>query len=122
MKKHPLEPFWRITADEANAMLDDDASRIQLVHLQDEHDPNGKYIRGAICVPFAWVTERLADLDADRPILMVCAVGTRSAFAAEVACSLGKSEVYNLEGGIAAWQKAGFPAESKADLQDDTGS
>jgi rhodanese-related sulfurtransferase len=113
LKKHPLEPFCRITVEEARAMLEADCEgQIQLVHLQGDHDPDGMRIPGSVCVPFAWVTEKVTQLDAQRPIIFVCAVGTRSAFAAEVACSLAKNEVYNLEGGIAAWQEAGYPVET----------
>jgi rhodanese-related sulfurtransferase len=109
MKKHPLEPFWRIAASEAKTMLDNDTGgRIQLVHLTGDHAPEEACIEGSVWVPFAWVMERIADLDDERPIIFVCAVGTRSAFAAEVACSLGKTEVYNLEGGLSAWMREGY--------------
>jgi len=44
-------------------------------------------------------------------ILFVCAVGQRSAIAAELAAALGFQRLYNLEGGLTAWAKQGLPLE-----------
>lgn len=42
-------------------------------------------------------------------ILFVCAKGMRSVTAAKLAERLGFSKVFSLEGGTAAWSRAGFP-------------
>ncbi len=112
MKKHYDEPFCRLTPAELREMLEEPGSNgLQLVHLGNPSGPEGPCIPGSIRIPWAWVAQRLAELEADRPIILVCAVGARSAFAAEMACSLGKEDVYHLEGGIAAWVKEGYPVE-----------
>jgi len=43
------------------------------------------------------------------PILFICARGVRSLQAAKLAERLGYTQVYNLDGGTAAWSKAGLP-------------
>ena len=43
--------------------------------------------------------------------LFVCAVGNRSAIAAEMAVALGTKDVVNFRGGTDAWRKAGLPLE-----------
>lgn len=47
----------------------------------------------------------------DRPVYVDCAVGGRSASAAARLVSMGFAEVYNLDGGIVAWKRAGLPVE-----------
>lgn len=55
--------------------------------------------------------ERLYKTDRSKPVYVYCAVGGRSAEAAEILIANGYTEVFNLDGGIVAWQKAGFPVE-----------
>jgi rhodanese-related sulfurtransferase len=42
-------------------------------------------------------------------VLFVCAEGIRSAVACEVAAAIGRTQLYNLEGGTRAWLKYGYP-------------
>ncbi|MCZ7538689.1 MAG: rhodanese-like domain-containing protein [Anaerolineae bacterium] len=42
---------------------------------------------------------------------MICNSGNRSRVAAEALIRLGYSQVYNVDGGIQAWRKAGLPVE-----------
>ncbi|MCI0747962.1 MAG: rhodanese-like domain-containing protein [Verrucomicrobia subdivision 3 bacterium] len=55
--------------------------------------------------------KRVAGLDKSKTYLVNCAVGGRSAKASEKLASLQLTNVYNLEGGIKAWEKAGKPVE-----------
>ena len=47
--------------------------------------------------------------DPNRPVLVYCAVGGRSYMAGQYLYRSGVKEVYNIQGGIAAWKKAGLP-------------
>ena len=49
-------------------------------------------------------------LDISKPVYIYCLVGGRSAAAAKWLTTKGY-KVYNMDGGIAAWKKAGKPAE-----------
>jgi rhodanese-related sulfurtransferase len=64
------------------------------------------HIPGAINVPLEQVEARAADIG-EGPVLMICEVGTRAAIAAGWMKS-GQA-VSVLEGGTAAWRKAGLP-------------
>jgi rhodanese-related sulfurtransferase len=48
-------------------------------------------------------------LDKNKPVFIYCAVGGRSASAVNLFASKGFKTVYNLEGGISAWQTNGLP-------------
>lgn len=50
-------------------------------------------------------------LDPETPVYVYCRSGGRSGNAANIMKGLGFKEVYNLEGGIGAWQRAGKPVE-----------
>ena len=54
---------------------------------------------------------RAAGLAKDKaaPIIVVCQTGQRSGKAQAALKEAGYSEIYALEGGIAAWQQAGLP-------------
>lgn len=54
---------------------------------------------------------RVQLLDKEKPVLLYCAVGSRSARAAEVMSNMGFKSVTNLSGGIQAWGSAGMPIE-----------
>ncbi len=69
-------------------------------------------IAGAVSMP-------LATLDADRVparpgqrVVFQCEIGAASAKAARQAMEAGRSDVYNLAGGISSWKQAGLPVES----------
>lgn len=55
--------------------------------------------------------ESLDKLDKDQTYLVYCAAGKRSNQAMMLMQSKGFKTVYDLDGGIRAWQKAGYPVE-----------
>jgi rhodanese-related sulfurtransferase len=55
---------------------------------------------------------KVADFDKSKPVLVNCHAGSRGAIAAAELAKLGFKTVCNLEGGLAAWEKAGNKPES----------
>jgi rhodanese-related sulfurtransferase len=55
--------------------------------------------------------KKASGLDKSKTWLVHCAAGRRSASAADKLTGLRFTNVYNLEGGFTAWQKAGKPVE-----------
>jgi rhodanese-related sulfurtransferase len=72
-------------------------------------------IPGSQGLPLAELAKRWESLPKDKPIICQCESGSRSQQAAEFLAEKGL-EVYNLAGGISAWQAAGLPVK-KGDLQ-----
>jgi len=58
---------------------------------------------GARLVPLGELDTRLAELPTDRPIVVYCKSGTRSARAAALLTERGFAPVSNLDGGLEAW-------------------
>lgn len=55
----------------------------------------------------------IAGLDPNQTYLVHCAVGGRSTQALPALKKLSLPSLYHLDGGIKAWEKAGFPVEKK---------
>jgi adenylyltransferase/sulfurtransferase len=60
-------------------------------------------IDGSKLIPLGEITERLDELERERPIVVHCHSGMRSAQAVRLLQQRGFTKVYNLEGGIDAW-------------------
>lgn len=57
---------------------------------------------------------KAAQFDKKKPILVNCHVGSRGAIAAAELARLGFKSIFNLEGGVDAWEKAGNHPETTA--------
>lgn len=69
------------------------------------------HIGGALLVPLDALERRLPKLAGyvDRDVVVACRAGARSATAAAILRRAGFARVFNLEGGMLAWQAAGLP-------------
>ena len=64
-------------------------------------------------IPLAELAGRVGEIAKfkERPVLLSCQSGARSAGAARALGKAGFTQVYQLKGGIAAWREAGLPIE-----------
>ena len=46
-----------------------------------------------------------------KDIVFYCAAGVRSALACEMAAAMGRTRLFNVEGGIVAWEDSNLPLE-----------
>ncbi len=81
------------------------------VREQDEWDEG--HIPGAIHVPRGYLESRIeaAVADHSRPVVLYCASGIRSAFAADTLAALGYERPVSLAGGFSDWKRNGFPVD-----------
>jgi rhodanese-related sulfurtransferase/rubrerythrin len=79
---------------------------------EEAHIPGGKLL------PLPELANSYKTLDPEKPTIVHCAVGGRSRVAAQMLSGFGFKEVYNLAGGIKAYQgqKAAGPQELNLDL------
>ena len=82
------------------------------VYLLDVRTP-GEYqqmrLADAHLIPIDQVTRRIDEIPKNRPVIIYCAVGSRSAQVFNFLARKGYQEVYNLDGGIYAWAQRGLP-------------
>jgi len=84
-----------------------------IVDVREDSEWNEQHIPGAIHIPLAQLNGRISELKQykDTPVITQCKAGGRSAKALEVLKSVGFTKVYNMDGGIMAWDKAGLKTE-----------
>lgn len=63
------------------------------------------YIEGATLIPLDELADRWEEIEEYDKVLVYCRSGNRSAAASEILLDVGFKEVYNLLGGIRAWDE-----------------
>jgi len=85
------------------------AGDIDVVDVREEREWATGHVPGARLVPLGQLKANpRASLPRDK-VLLVCQKGGRSMSAAKIAEEVGFSEIYSLDGGTSAWDKAGLP-------------
>ncbi|MEO7272445.1 MAG: MBL fold metallo-hydrolase [Vicinamibacterales bacterium] len=82
------------------------------IDVRGPREREAKRIAGSLALPLNHLTEHLAEVPSDRPLLVYCAGGYRSSIAASLLQSRGFRQVSEIAGGIAAWEAATLPVES----------
>ncbi|CAO3407464.1 molybdopterin-synthase adenylyltransferase MoeB [Azospirillum largimobile] len=99
-----------VTAADALALQRDGALLVDV--REDEETATGSPA-GALRLPRGFLELRIEEKAPDpaRPLLLMCAGGTRSLFAAEDLLRLGYADVRSVAGGFSGWKAAGLPVE-----------
>jgi hydroxyacylglutathione hydrolase len=106
-----LETMAQITVDELHAALAA-GKELPILDVRAEGEFTAGRIAGATNVPLPQLEERIASaLDPSRPMAVICGGGYRSAAAVSLLQRHGFAELYDVVGGIAAWEKAGYAVE-----------
>jgi adenylyltransferase/sulfurtransferase len=97
-----------VDADEARRLFENGA---QLIDVREPWEWAISHIPGATLIPMGEVPSRLSEIDPNRPVLVHCAVGARSAKIVEALRQAGYAQALNLAGGIVEWTNRQFPTE-----------
>jgi len=111
-------PDLTATTERVSAPLAADrlaAGEALAVDVRTPNEVQEKRIEGSISVPLNHLTERLAELPKDRPLLVYCAGGYRSSIAASLLQANGFDQVTEMAGGFTAWETANLPARGGPD-------
>ncbi len=82
--------------------------QLLVVDVREQDEWAAGHIAEAVHIPLMQVPQRVDDIPSDRPVLVVCRVGARSAQAAGFLQAQGR-DVVNLTGGMLAWEASGRP-------------
>lgn len=86
----------------------------QLIDVRRPGEYQAGHVPGAINAQLAQLEANLAQFDAQRPTIVVCASGFRSSVATSILAQHGFATLYNVTGGTNAWISAGYPTEPLA--------
>lgn len=100
-----------VTPSDAHVRLTDPDSSpaCLLVDVREPDEVLALRAEGIVAMPLSTFMLRHAELPKDRPLLVICESGGRSAQAAAYLIANGWSDVTNVVGGTLSWERAGLP-------------
>ena len=103
--------YTEIGVDDFQAMLLEKDFVLMNVHIPFEGDIPGT----DLSIPFDEVTQNLDLLPAnkDAKIVLYCRSDRMSEIASKALVKVGYTNIWNLDGGMVDWERAGFPIEGK---------
>ena len=107
----PGRPFKNIDVGRFDQLLQSKTNVVLDVRTRGEYEEG--HLPGAVLIDFTEdnFDAEVAKLDKSKTYLVHCAVGGRSARACKKMEKAGFTNLYNLQGGLTAWEKAGKPLE-----------
>lgn len=86
-------------------------NHVQFIDVRNLTEYEEKRIPNALHIPLGYLPRHLDKISRTQPVVVHCATGIRSQIAASFLQKHGFTNVYNLEGGVEAWQASGLPIE-----------
>jgi rhodanese-related sulfurtransferase len=83
-----------------------------LIDVRELHEFVEVRAEGSLLLPLSQLLVRHRELPMDRPLLMICRSGGRSAQATAFLLAAGWSDVTNVAGGTIGWLTAGLPVRA----------
>jgi len=99
-----------ITSAEAKIFMDK-SKNTYLLDVRTADERRQGYIPGSVLIPLDMIEKRHGEIPKNRPVIVYCAVGSRSRSVAQALARNGYSDVYNMRDGIFGWYKNGFPVQ-----------
>jgi rhodanese-related sulfurtransferase len=87
---------------------------LQVIDVREPYEHQAGHIAGTRRISLTELSEQAASLDASRPVVFYCRVGSRSTMAAQALRAAGY-EAYSMDGGLVRWAGEDHP------LQPDSG-
>ena len=100
-----------IDVAEAERRLREDPDKPILLDVREASEFEAVRAPDAVLVPTSLFMTRVDTLPTDRPLMVVCHMGGRSAAVAGFLIRAGRTDVVNVAGGMDAWERAGLPVK-----------
>ncbi|MDH5523395.1 MAG: rhodanese-like domain-containing protein [Desulfobulbaceae bacterium] len=116
-------PVENMGVEQARIYLEErPAADYQLLDVRQPKEYEAGHLAGAVLVPLKELPGRLGELDKEKPVIVYCASGNRSKAAAQLLIGKDFRAVYNLAGGIKAWDGRQVKGPESAGLEFFTGN
>ncbi len=88
-----------------------DRDDVVLIDVREQWEYDEAHIPNITLIPMGEIENRLDEIPKDKEVILTCRSGNRSGQVTELLQQKGFDNVHNMQGGIVAWQKAGYAVE-----------
>lgn len=92
----------QITGDKYKELIKDKSLKVQCVDVRTPTEIHENKIKGFRNIPLQELKKRMTELDPERPVILLCATGSRSFMAGRILVKAGYKTLYNLQKGISS--------------------
>ena len=85
-----------------------DRDDVYLLDVREQWEYDEGHIPGVTLLPLGEVSTRLDEIPTDKEVIVTCRSGNRSGQATDFLRQNGFDNVHNMQGGIVAWEQAGY--------------
>lgn len=85
-----------------------DREDVYLLDVREQWEYDEGHIPGVTLLPMGEVADRLDEIPTDKEVIVTCRSGNRSGQVTEFLRQNGFDNVHNMDGGIVAWDQAGY--------------
>ena len=104
-KKEPVP----ITVDKVYEILKTQKDKYIILDVRTKEEFDSGHLDSVVLIPVDDLEARYGELIKNKPVIVYCRSGRRSAKAAAILVSKGFSPVYDMTGGIDAWKSKSYP-------------
>ena len=98
----PKQQLSQIAVETLHSMRHD----LKIVDVRDQSEWEEGHIKGAIHIPYYFLEQRLQELANTQSLALICASGQRSSIACSLLQKHGFTQLFNVVGGMEAWDEA----------------
>jgi rhodanese-related sulfurtransferase len=102
------DPEHELSPEQVSELLQ--RGEIELIDVREPHEWEAGRIAGAKHIELERLAGRSDEIPRDRRVVFQCRLGARSAMATQAFRAAGW-DAYNMDGGIAEWERRGLPLE-----------
>lgn len=84
---------------------------VVVLDVREQWEYDEGHIPGVTLIPMGEVSSRLDEIPTDKEVIVTCRSGNRSGQITEFLRQQGYDNVHNMDGGILAWEAAGYEVE-----------
>lgn len=88
-----------------------DRTDVFVIDVREQWEYDEGHIPGVTLIPMGEVANRLAEIPTDKEVIVTCRSGNRSGQITDFLRQQGFDNVHNMDGGILAWEAAGYDVE-----------
>jgi hydroxyacylglutathione hydrolase len=104
----PVRNLVQITVEMLHSMYHE----LKILDVRDQDEWEEGHIKGATHIPYYFLEQRLHELDNTQPMAVTCASGQRSSIACSLLQRHGFTQLFNVIGGMDAWEESGLEQEA----------